>query len=74
MEEIQSPNHGNIIILITYYRKLNIYVGFFLNFIIYDKIDKSKNMRVGIRSKKARKLIEDTFKIADSPKTKLILF
>jgi hypothetical protein len=49
-------------------------VGFFLNFIIYDKIDKSKNMRVGIKSKKARKLIEDTFKIANSPKTKLILF
>ncbi|PHT57296.1 hypothetical protein CQW23_05782, partial [Capsicum baccatum] len=33
----------------------------------YDKIEKSESMRVEIRSKKARKLIEQTLKIADSP-------
>lgn len=37
----------------------------------YDKIEKSESMRVEIRSRKARKLIEETtLKIADSPKTK----
>ncbi|ONK69437.1 uncharacterized protein A4U43_C05F22880 [Asparagus officinalis] len=33
----------------------------------YDKMDKTESMRVEIRSKKARKLIADTLKIADSP-------
>ena len=33
----------------------------------YDKIEKSESMRVEIRSRKARKLIEETLKIADSP-------
>ncbi|KAK4767439.1 hypothetical protein SAY86_015189 [Trapa natans] len=32
----------------------------------YDKIEKSESMRVEIRSRKARKLIEETLKIADS--------
>lgn len=37
----------------------------------YDKIEKRESMRVEIRSRKARKLIEETtLKIADSPKTK----
>ncbi|KAL7101155.1 hypothetical protein ABFS83_08G038600 [Erythranthe nasuta] len=36
----------------------------------YNKIDKSESMRVEIRSRKARKLIQDTLKIADSPKTR----
>ncbi|KAL9381166.1 hypothetical protein Peur_026823 [Populus x canadensis] len=36
----------------------------------YDKIEKSESMRVEIRSRKARKLVEETLKIADSPKTK----
>ncbi|KAF3656421.1 putative pentatricopeptide repeat-containing protein-like [Capsicum annuum] len=36
----------------------------------YDKIEKSESMRVEIRSKKARKLIEQTLKIADSPKSR----
>ncbi|KAG9134310.1 hypothetical protein Leryth_025773 [Lithospermum erythrorhizon] len=40
----------------------------------YDKIEKSESMRVEIRSKKARKLIEQTLKIADSPKTKSYAF
>lgn len=35
----------------------------------YDKIEKSESMRVEIRSKKARKLIEETLRVADSPKT-----
>ncbi|EOY04331.1 Uncharacterized protein TCM_019614 [Theobroma cacao] len=35
----------------------------------YDKIEKSESMRVEIRSRKARKLIEETMKIADSPRT-----
>ncbi|KAL4322804.1 hypothetical protein AHAS_Ahas04G0265400 [Arachis hypogaea] len=35
----------------------------------YDKMEKSESMRVEIRSRKARKLIEDTLKIADSPKS-----
>ncbi|KAF7822344.1 Glucose-repressible alcohol dehydrogenase transcriptional effector like [Senna tora] len=33
----------------------------------YDKMEKSESMRVEIRSRKARKLIEQTLKIADSP-------
>ncbi|KAK4279964.1 hypothetical protein QN277_011653 [Acacia crassicarpa] len=40
----------------------------------YDKIEKSESMRVEIRSRKARKLIEDTLKIADSPKMKSFAF
>lgn len=36
----------------------------------YDKMEKSDSMRVEIRSRKARKLIEETLKIADSPKSK----
>ncbi|KAK1438953.1 hypothetical protein QVD17_04766 [Tagetes erecta] len=35
----------------------------------YDKIEKSESMRMEIRSKKARKLIEETLRVADSPKT-----
>ncbi|KAF5747436.1 hypothetical protein HS088_TW05G00157 [Tripterygium wilfordii] len=33
----------------------------------YEKIEKSESMRVEIKSRKARKLIEETMKIADSP-------
>lgn len=40
----------------------------------YNKIDKSESMRVEIRSRKARKLIQDTLKIADSPKTRSYAF
>lgn len=40
----------------------------------YDKIDKSESMRVEIRSRKARKLIEETLKVADSPKSKTYAF
>ena len=40
----------------------------------YDKIEKSESMRIEIRSKKAQKLIQKTLKIADSPKTKAIVF
>ncbi|KAM5581037.1 hypothetical protein ABKV19_010314 [Rosa sericea] len=40
----------------------------------YNKIEKSDSMRVEIRSKKARKLIEKTLKVADSPKTKTFAF
>ncbi|KAI5340623.1 PREDICTED: PRUPE_3G242600 [Prunus dulcis] len=40
----------------------------------YDKIEKSESMRVEIRSKKARKLIEKTLKVADSPKSKTFAF
>ncbi|KAJ6684486.1 hypothetical protein OIU85_008113 [Salix viminalis] len=36
----------------------------------YDKIEKSDSMRVEIRSRKAKKLIEETLKIADSPRSK----
>ncbi|KAL8044305.1 hypothetical protein ABFX02_08G038000 [Erythranthe guttata] len=36
----------------------------------YNKIDKSESMRVEIRSRKARKLNQDTLKFADSPKTR----
>lgn len=35
----------------------------------YYKIEKSESMRIEIRSKKARKLIEETLRVADSPKT-----
>ncbi|CAI9109973.1 OLC1v1009922C1 [Oldenlandia corymbosa var. corymbosa] len=41
---------------------------------VYDKIEKSESMRVEIRSRKARKLIEQTLRIADSPKTKSYAF
>ncbi|KAK9272185.1 hypothetical protein L1049_002556 [Liquidambar formosana] len=40
----------------------------------YDKIEKSESMRVEIRSRKARKLIEETLKVADSPKSKSYAF
>lgn len=40
----------------------------------YDKIDKSESMRVEIRSRKARKIIEETLKVADSPKSKTYAF
>ncbi|KAK1562847.1 hypothetical protein Q3G72_017906 [Acer saccharum] len=40
----------------------------------YDKIEKSESMRVEIRSRKARKLVEQTLKIADSPNTKTFVF
>jgi hypothetical protein len=49
-------------------------VGFSLDSIIYDKIDKSENIRVEIISRKAKKLIEETLKIADSPRTKTYSF
>lgn len=38
----------------------------------YDKIEKSDSMRVEIRSRKARKLIDKTLKIADSPRRRTI--
>ena len=37
----------------------------------YDKIEKTESMRVEIRS---RKLVEETLKIADSPRTKNCAF
>ncbi|TKY50077.1 hypothetical protein E2542_SST27531 [Spatholobus suberectus] len=40
----------------------------------YDKVEKSESMRVEIRSRKARKLIEETLKVADSPKSKTLAF
>ncbi|KAI8030779.1 hypothetical protein LOK49_LG01G03578 [Camellia lanceoleosa] len=40
----------------------------------YDKIEKSESMRVEIRSRKARKLVEETLKIADSPKSRTYAF
>ncbi|XVF20518.1 hypothetical protein REPUB_Repub12eG0007400 [Reevesia pubescens] len=40
----------------------------------YDKIEKSESMRVEIESRKAQKLIEETMKIADSPRTKTFAF
>lgn len=40
----------------------------------YDKIEKSESTRVEIRSRKARKLIEETMKVADSPKCKSYAF
>ncbi|KAH6791280.1 hypothetical protein C2S52_002354 [Perilla frutescens var. hirtella] len=36
----------------------------------YDKIEKSESMRLEIRSRKARKLIQHTLKIADSPNSR----
>ncbi|KAL6961066.1 hypothetical protein U1Q18_038829, partial [Sarracenia purpurea var. burkii] len=41
---------------------------------LYDKIEKSESMRVEIRSRKAQKLIEDTLRIADSPKSRTYAF
>lgn len=41
---------------------------------VYDKIEKSESMRVEIRSRKARKLIEQTLRIADSPKIRSYVF
>ena len=35
---------------------------------LYDRIEKSESMRVEIRSRKAQKLIQETLKVADSPK------
>lgn len=40
----------------------------------YDKMEKSESMRVEMRSRKARKLIEETLKTADSPKSKSLAF
>ncbi|XP_058113304.1 uncharacterized protein LOC131256413 [Magnolia sinica] len=40
----------------------------------YNKIDKSDSMRMEIRSRKARKIIEETLKIADSPGHKSYAF
>ncbi|BAU01466.1 hypothetical protein VIGAN_11070600, partial [Vigna angularis var. angularis] len=40
----------------------------------YDKVEKSESMRMEIRSRKARKLIEQTLKVADSPKSKTFAF
>ncbi|KAL5095674.1 hypothetical protein RYX36_000001 [Vicia faba] len=40
----------------------------------YNKVEKSESMRVEIKSRKARKLIEETLKIADSPNTKSFNF
>ncbi|KAL8475975.1 hypothetical protein ACS0TY_028582 [Phlomoides rotata] len=40
----------------------------------YDKIEKSESMRVEIRSRKARKLVQDTLRIADSPNTRSYTF
>ncbi|PWA56911.1 hypothetical protein CTI12_AA413900 [Artemisia annua] len=34
----------------------------------YNQIEKSNSMRIEIRSRKARKLIEETLRVADSPK------
>lgn len=36
----------------------------------YNKVEKSESMRVEIKSRKARKIIEETLKVADSPKSK----
>ncbi|GKV16872.1 hypothetical protein SLEP1_g27444 [Rubroshorea leprosula] len=41
---------------------------------LYDKIEKSESMRIEIKSRKARKLIEQTLKIADSPKSRTYAF
>ncbi|KAL5725982.1 hypothetical protein ACHQM5_009057 [Ranunculus cassubicifolius] len=41
---------------------------------VYTKVEKSESMRIEIRSKKARKLIEDTLKVADSPRNKSYAF
>ncbi|KAE9604991.1 hypothetical protein Lal_00036867 [Lupinus albus] len=40
----------------------------------YDKVEKSESMRVEIRSRKARKIIEETLKVADSSKSKAYNF
>ncbi|KAG5247501.1 Glucose-repressible alcohol dehydrogenase transcriptional effector [Salix suchowensis] len=40
----------------------------------YDRIEKSESMRAEIRSRKARMLIEETLKIADSPNTRTYVF
>ncbi|KAI5442643.1 hypothetical protein KIW84_011613 [Lathyrus oleraceus] len=40
----------------------------------YKKIEKSESMRKKIRSKKAKKLIEETLKVADSPKSNTFIF
>ncbi|KAI4388971.1 hypothetical protein MLD38_001251 [Melastoma candidum] len=40
----------------------------------YDKMEKTDSMRVEIRSRKARKLIEETLKVADSPKVRSYAF
>ncbi|KAL2895936.1 Glutamate--tRNA ligase 2 [Bienertia sinuspersici] len=40
----------------------------------YDEIEKSESMRIEIRSRKARKLIEETLKVADSPTKSTISF
>lgn len=41
---------------------------------LYDKIEKSESMRLEIRSRKARKLVQDTLRIADSPNTRSYTF
>lgn len=40
----------------------------------YDKVDKTESMRVEIKSNKAKKLIADTLKIADSPGRKSFIY
>ncbi|GLT62033.1 hypothetical protein SLA2020_347000 [Shorea laevis] len=40
----------------------------------YCKIEKTDSMRVEIKSRKAKKIIEQTLKIADSPKSKTYAF
>ncbi|KAK8532251.1 hypothetical protein V6N13_131589 [Hibiscus sabdariffa] len=40
----------------------------------YDKVEKSESMRIEIRSRKARKLIQQTLKLADSPSPKTLPF
>ncbi|KAL4185553.1 hypothetical protein AMTRI_Chr10g231240 [Amborella trichopoda] len=40
----------------------------------YTKVDKSESMRMEMRSRKAQKLIAETFKIADSPANKSLVF
>ena len=40
----------------------------------YEKVEKSESMRMDIRSKKARKLVEETLKVVDSPKSKTFAF
>ncbi|KAG9159648.1 hypothetical protein Leryth_013629 [Lithospermum erythrorhizon] len=39
----------------------------------YEKVEKSDSMRVELRSRKARKIIEETLKVADSPKTRSVV-
>ncbi|KAK9700144.1 hypothetical protein RND81_08G219900 [Saponaria officinalis] len=38
----------------------------------YNEIEKSESMRIEIRSRKARKLIQETLKFADSPTKKCV--